>query len=176
MSAAMRGGLAERNGCCSQTSVVSRPPRLEDFDYRGRHSYFLTFCAADRQPVLGDPAIANMVTAQILQTARWYDFIVLAYCIMPDHLHLLVHGQTDRADARRFVTSLKRRTGQSYASSADKPLWQEGYYDHVVRPEENRDGIARYIFENPVRAGIVTSALDHPFMGSESWSIADLFK
>jgi putative transposase len=155
---------------------VSRPSRLKNFDYRGRYSYFLTFCTADRQQVLGDPATASMVTAHILQTARWYDFVVLAYCIMPDHLHLLIHGQSDRADARRFASSLKRRTGQGYASSANTPLWQEGYYDHVVRPEENFDGIARYIFENPVRAGIVTSAVDYPFIGSESWPIADLLR
>lgn len=108
---------------------MSRPPRLQGFDYRGRHSYFLTFCTFDRQNTFADPLIANELTTQILQTARWYDFLVLAYCVMPDHVHLLVHGQSDRADARRFATSLKRRTGQSYARSAKRPLWQEGYYE-----------------------------------------------
>lgn len=68
---------------------------------------------------------------------------------MPDHVHLLVHGQHAAADLHRFVKSAKQSTGQAYARLATPPLWQESYVDRVVRPEESLIGIARYILENP---------------------------
>ena len=57
-----------------------------------------------------------------------------------------------------------------------EPLWQDSYYDHVVRPEENLAGIACYIIQNPVRARLVASPLEYPFSGSTAWSIEELLK
>ena len=61
-------------------------------------------------------------------------------------------------------------------AAARQPLWQDSYYDHVVRPEENLSAIARYIIENPVRAGLARSPFDYPFVGSSTWSIEELLK
>ena len=46
-------------------------------------------------------------------------------------------------------------------------LWQAGYYDHCLRGDEDLRLQARYILENPVRAGIVESPRDYPY----SWSL-----
>jgi putative transposase len=155
---------------------VSRLPRLRDFDYRGRYAYFLTFCTRERRAVFRDASVASMVVEQILRAARRFEFEVLAYCLMPDHVHLLVHGRSERSDLHRFVKRAKQSSGQIYAHAAQQPLWQDSYYDHVVRPEENLAGIARYIIENPVRAGLVTSPFDYRFVGSCTWSIEELLK
>ena len=56
------------------------------------------------------------------------------------------------------------------------PLWQDSYYDRVVRAEEDLGGIARYIIENPVRAGLVKSPLEYPFVGSTVWPLKELIK
>ena len=154
--------------------AVSRLPRLRGFDYRGRHAYFLTFCTYKRKATLDDASVAAMVIEQILQAARRFEFDVLAYCLMPDHVHLLVHGRSDRSDLRRFVKRTKQSSGQIHVRTAKEPLWQDSYYDHVVRPEENLAGIGCYISQNPVRARLVASALDYPFSGSSVWSIEEL--
>ena len=57
---------------------------------------------------------------------------------------------------------------------AKRPLWQEGYYDRVLRPEESEAMVARYIIENPVRAGLVTRPSDYPFVGSDEWSLEEI--
>jgi putative transposase len=155
---------------------VSRLPRLKGFDYRGRHAYFLTFCTGERRAALRDPSVASMVVEQILRAARRFEFDVLAYCLMPDHAHLLVYGRSERSDLHRFVKRAKQSSGQIYAHAAKEPLWQDSYYDHVVRPEEDLAGIARYIIENPVRAGLVISPLDYRFVGSSTWSLEELIK
>ena len=55
------------------------------------------------------------------------------------------------------------------------PLWQDGYYERVLRRDEDIKEVARYIFENPVRAGLVQSPTEYPYLGSEVWTLAELF-
>jgi putative transposase len=95
---------------------------------------------------------------------------------MPDHLHLLLHGKSARADLRRFAKRAKQSTGQIHRGGENSPLWQEGYYDRIVRPEEDMSGIARYIIENPVRAGLVKSAIEYPFVGSDCWALEEILR
>ncbi len=132
---------------------MSRPPRLPGFEYAGRHSYFLTFCTDRRAELLRDRGVATMVLECIRRSSNRYEFAVLAYCLMPDHVHLLVHGRSPAADLRRFVKTAKQGSGQRYAARTKRRLWQESYYDHVVRPEEDLSAIARYIIDNPVQRG-----------------------
>jgi len=150
---------------------MSRPPRLHGFEYSGRHLYFLTFCTDRRAEILRDHGVATMVIECIRRSSHRYGFAVYAYCLMPDHVHLLVHGTSAAADLRRFVKTAKQSSGQTYAARTKRRLWQDGYYDHVVRPEEDPTAIVRYIIENPVRAGIVQSSLDYPFVGSDIWPV-----
>lgn len=95
---------------------------------------------------------------------------------MPDHVHLLIEGRSERSDLHRFIKRSKQSSGQSYAMAGNGPLWQDSYYDHVVRPEEDLSGIAKYIIENPVRAGLVKSPLDYPFVGSTVWPLEELVR
>jgi len=108
----------------SATSLMSRPPRLAGFDYVGTHSYFLTICTNHREELFLDRALADLVVAQFRRTSSEMAFAVLAYCVMPDHLHLLVHGRHHTSDFRRFVKRLKQSTGQRYSHKAKRPLWQ----------------------------------------------------
>ena len=155
---------------------MSRLPRLRGFDYCGRYSYFLTVCTHERRATFRDQSVASMVVEQILRAAQRFEFDVLAYCLMPDHAHLLVHGRSERSNLHRFVKRAKQSTGQIYAHAVKEPLWQDSYYDHVVRPEDNLAGIVSYIIENPVRAGLVISPFDYPFVGSSIWPPGELLK
>jgi len=47
----------------------------------------------------------------------------------------------------------------------NKRLWQDGYYDHVLREEEATIPVARYIVLNPVRAGLCEDASAYPAPG-----------
>lgn len=52
----------------------------------------------------------------------------------------------------------------------DRALWQRSFYDHALRREETLSDVARYIWHNPVRAGLVMRARDYPWSGSLVWS------
>jgi len=153
---------------------MSRPPRVEGFDYLGPYRYFVTFCTFDRRDVLSDVVTAQSVLSQFRRTSRRNKFAILAYCLMPNHVHLLVEGRTARSDLRGYIKALKQSSGQRYAAHAKRPLWQEGYYDRVLRPDDDVTTVARYIVDNPVRAGLARAAADYPFVGSDVWKLEEL--
>ena len=155
---------------------MSRPRRLESFGYVGRQRYFLTFCTRDRLPVFGDSEISQQTLTQFRRTSALEGFAILAYCLMPDHAHLLVEGLGEDSDFKRFTKMAKQRSGGLYARTHHQRLWQEGYYERVLRDEDDTRALARYILSNPVRAGLVESPDEYPFIGSDVWSLAELLE
>ena len=93
---------------------------------------------------------------------------------MEDHAHLLVLGQTDNADVRMFVSTAKQRAAHAARRWIRGRLWQRGYHEHVLRGEEDLIDVARYIVQNPVRAGLVTSPDEYPYCGSDIFSLEEL--
>jgi len=142
--------------------MAARPRRLQNFSYIGRRRYFLTFCCAERRDVFTDGAVVELARTQISTTALHERFAILAYCFMPDHVHLLVEGMTDAADLRRFAKLAKQRSGALYARRFGQALWQQGYHERVLRDADDAPAIARYILENPVRSGLVANPHEHP--------------
>jgi len=142
--------------------------RLPLDSYADARAYFLTIaCAKRRRPFTNQATVATCL-AQLDSSSKKYGYSVIAYCFMPDHVHLLVIGNED-ADLVRFVKDFKQRTGYAYRRTNAKPLWQKSYYDHVVRAEEDVRDVARYIVGDPVRAALAASPADYPYSGSFVW-------
>ena len=153
---------------------MSRPPRIRGFSYLGAYRYFITFCTLGRRAVFADIAIGRLVVLQFRRTCRQEKFAILAYCVMPDHAHLLLEGRDAASDLVALIKSAKQSSGQRFAAKTKRPLWEEGFHDHVLRPEEDPRRFARYIIENPVRAGLVKSPVDYPLSGSNRWTMQEL--
>jgi len=167
--------VAARNVNCRRViQPMSRPRRLATFSYVGLHRYFLTFCSDRRVHVFVSADVVDDALRHIRRTAaeQWYANV--AYCFMPDHVHLLVEATRDAANLRRFVKLAKQRAGAAYALRERVRLWQEGYYDRVLRNDEDTTAVAKYILENPVRAGLAENWMDYPYSGSDRWSRSEL--
>ena len=95
---------------------------------------------------------------------------------MPDHVHLLIEGCTETADARAFVHQAKQRAAYAFTQRWAARLWQPSYYDRVLRDDEETLAVARYILENPVRAGLVDSPTKYPFLGSIRHEVEDVLE
>ncbi len=153
---------------------MSRPPRIAGFSYRGLHRYFLTICTLNRQKFIGDPSIVSDTLLQFRRTAGEESFEISAYCFMPDHSHFLMEGLADSSDFKRFCKLAKQRSGGIHARKHGGPLWQEGYYERVLREGDDARIVARYLLSNPVRAGLVTAPIEYPYLGSDRWTVAEL--
>ena len=101
-------------------------------------------------------------------------FQVIAYCFMPDHLHLLCEGLAVDSSLTAFVHDAKLRSGYTAIRRTGHRLWQEGFYDHVLRDEDAAVSVVRYIVANPVRAGLAREIGKYPFCGSDVYSMDEI--
>jgi len=91
---------------------------------------------------------------------------IYAWCVMPDHVHLLVQDQ----NLPELIRLLKGRiTPAARHHLKGMRLWQRSYYDHALRSEEALNEAARYIWHNPVRKGIVDHPSAYPWCDSLFW-------
>jgi REP-associated tyrosine transposase len=154
--------------------TVSRPKRISNYPYTGEQRYFLTICTHQRAKFFTDKSKIDLVVDQFFYTAREQGIAIVAYVMMPDHMHLLVDGEFDAADLKQFVKLSKQRAGYRFKRQHQQRLWQDGYYEHVVRDEERTEEIVYYIIANPVRKGIVDAPMDYPYWGSSVYSRCEL--
>ena len=135
--------------------------------YRRPSTYSITTAVKGRRLVFRSAEIVATCLEKLREAAAKNGFEVVAYCFMPDHLHLLVRTAKS-ADLVAFVRLFKQLSGYAYRRSTGDPevLWQTSYHDHVLRREEELHAVARYIWANPVRAGLVESAEKYPYSGS----------
>jgi REP element-mobilizing transposase RayT len=103
---------------------------------------------------LQDPRVAKMV-ADALRRSHGDRYTLLAWCIMPNHVHVLFSLQKGlavhtvmhswKSYSAKEANRLLGRTG---------PFWQREYFDHLVRSEPSLQRITNYILENPQKAGL----------------------
>ena len=155
---------------------MSRPKRIPGYSYVGVQRYFITTCTHERAEHFTGKAIVDPVVDQFLRTAQEFEISIVAYCVMPDHIHLLVDGQHDGAELLPFMKMAKQRTGYDFKQRTGKRLWQAGYFEHVLRDEERTEDVVFYIVANPIRKHLVENVLDYPFWGSQLYSREDLLR
>jgi putative transposase len=141
-------------------------PRLSTFDYRGSYRYSLTMCTYRRRPLFTSTANVERALLQISRSAERQRFEILAYCFMPDHLHLLAGGETSASDAKRFIDLAKQLSGYAHRQATGDHLWQRSSWDRILRMQDDTTTVMRYLLMNPVRAGLVDRPLDYPGSGS----------
>jgi len=108
------------------------------------------------------------IAALVMQSLHYFDggkgYELVSYCLMPNHVHLVVLVPLE---APPLIKTLQRLKGYT-ATQANKLLgrtgafWQAESYDHVVRNGE-MERITAYVLENPVKAGLVDDWQQWPY-------------
>jgi REP element-mobilizing transposase RayT len=148
--------------------LYNREIRLKREVYLGPRSYFVTICCFERQAVFREEPRGRWALVELLKCSSKHRFVMHAYCVMPDHLHLVAQGQVAECDLLRFVDNFKQRTAYHYKQECGRPLWQSRYYDHVLRAEDQVEDVACYVWWNPVRAGLCAEPRQYSLSGSET--------
>jgi putative transposase len=138
-------------------------PRLRDFTYEGPYAYFLTVLTKGRAAYFKEEKVVHNLIDILFEISQSEGFKVITYCFMPDHLHLLLVGQEDKSNLKKFVSSFKQRSGYWFKKKGNEDLWHVSYYDHILRKEESLEAVSIYILENPVRKGLVCDYREYPF-------------
>ena len=114
------------------------------------HLHFVTFSCYRRRQWL-DPATRRLFERALERARVTYDFFVVGYVVMPEHVHLLV-SEPERDLLATAIQAIK----QSGARRRGGRFWQERYYDFNVWSERKRIEKLRYMHRNPKR-GLVSS-------------------
>ena len=134
--------------------------------------YFITTVSHRRRPVLACPPFVAALRAEFEAAPIRHGWRVGRYVVMPDHIHFFCApgGERESVSLSQFVGRLKQGTARAFLPQLGlaAPLWQREFFDHVLRSNENYDGKWRYVFENPVRAGLVGRPDDWAFAGEVS--------
>ena len=125
--------------------------------------HFITATTYRRARVFADRNNATVLW-KVLRNQRTRGRLhLLGFVIMPDHLHLLLMPrgvevgfimQEIKKGSARLINRLANRRGK---------VWQDEYYDYVVRSDVDLQEKTRYVHQNPVKKGLVDSEEDYPF-------------
>jgi putative transposase len=143
-----------------------KPIRLDASRYIGRNIYFLTLCCEHRHHVFDESRLATSIVAALKTVSDSTSFRIHAYCVMPDHLHLILEGVQDDSDLDRFAKTFKQITSFHYKKESGEQLWQKSFYDHILRASDSLDAMLWYVWMNPVRAGLCTDPRSYAHSGS----------
>ena len=143
-----------------------RPLRLQLRFSKLRQFYFVTFNTSERQRMLARPEIHETFCAFSLRAHEQYHVAVGRYVLMPDHVHLFVALPPEGITLPKWVQSLRSVLGKELLRlGCQKPHWQEGFFDHLLRNSESYAEKWEYVRLNPVRAGLCLQAEQWPYQG-----------
>ena len=130
--------------------------------------YFITIRAQLGPPPFVRASLNRAVLAILREEQQLQNCAVFTYCLMPDHLHFLASPRQDGISIPTFAERFKgKATNRSWAAGWRGKLWQQRYYDHMVRREEDLRAIAEYILANPVRKGLASDIGAWPWVGGD---------
>ena len=143
--------------------------RLIEYDYSTPNAYFITVCTQDRknlfwtdvEAVIDRPEnipltnLGMMVKQVIYDIIRHYPAITVDHAVvMPNHIHLLLQINTDvdgRPMAAPTISTVINQTKGIISKKAGFCVWQKGFYDHVIRNDNDYRDIWNYIEGNPAK-------------------------
>ncbi len=156
------------------TIIKERKHRLPKEFYKGEISVAFTLCIKeDIQPFV-KPEVVRIFTDTLASVVMNANCFVPVYCFMPDHQHLIIAGTGNDSDIWKAIVTYKQKTGFWMATNRPDIRWQKDFYDHVVKTDEDIIAQIRYILDNPVRKGLVSSWQEYSFKGAIGYKIEDV--
>lgn len=137
------------------------PNYLRNYVYGG--FYFFTIVTYKRMRYFDSDQARGVLLENIEKVRKAQDFDLIAYCIMPDHLHLLIKLPVERKDFSYLIREIKRLTTLEVRKSINNPtarIWQNRFWEHTIRDEEDLQNHFDYIHFNPRKHGYVDDPID----------------
>ena len=166
-------------------------PRRRTINAPG-HWHFLTFSVYRRKQLLVSDWSRDLVCGQLDAARQHLDYDIIAYVIMPEHVHVLVRPRQHEYDVGNFRGMLKRKVADAVRARLLElgrddwiesltvtdngrkkfRFWQKGGgYDENLWSQRPILAVIDYIHDNPVRRGLVQRPEDWRYSSAE-WFIS----
>jgi len=142
-------------------------PRLKRVFYQADAVVFWTLPVSQRQRGWLNDGFHAAFRELMLHAAAREGLLCPAYCLMPDHLHLVWMGIRQDADQRNGMKFLRAQMGPFLRPAK----FQHQAHDHVLTTAERQRhafsvACADYVLLNPLKAGLVKSPEEWPYLGA----------
>jgi len=107
---------------------------------------------------LRQEVIAELIITSLFKGAELGHYCLGAFVVMANHVHTLLWPLVAPSLLLKSIKGFTAREANRILGRTGEPFWQRESYDHCVRNDREWDSIARYIEENPVKAGMAESA------------------
>jgi putative transposase len=151
------------------TDSFTLMPRYRRYCLAG-HPVFVTLVTHGRNPWLADEASVQILLASMRSVKAVYRYRHLAHVVLPDHFHWLFKPD-DAAHLPKIVAAVKREVTWRFKTVAGLPgsWWQNRFYDHIVRDQDDLARHLDYIHFNPVRHGIARNPGAYSHSSFHEW-------
>jgi len=128
---------------------------------------FITFTTDHRWPL---PTKARDIVLECCLKENGIKFDLHAAVVMPDHIHLLLSPLTDQDgwsfSLPQIMHAIKGVSARKINLLLDRhgPVWQEEFFDHVLRSNDSLTEKANYICQNPLRSGLVKAESEYRWL------------
>ena len=134
------------------------------------HMHFLTFSCYQRRQYLATQAAKELFERSLEAIRARYEFYVLGYVVMPEHVHLLV-TEPKQAILAKAIQALKLSVS---VQQQRRPFWHTRYYDFNVFTGRKMVEKMRYIHRNPVVRGLVAKPEDWPWSSFRHYALGEI--
>lgn len=121
--------------------------------YSTGQRYFVTIVTHDRNPVLA--VNHDLFRRALEQTVSEYNAKLIAWVVLPEHCHLILTPLSN--DLSKIIHKTKVRFAAWFRSQKGKRegrVWQNRFWDHIIRNEDDMNKHIDYIHYNPVKHGL----------------------
>ena len=136
---------------------------------------FITTKTLNNHPFFFDSSNAEFLVSSILFGCRnnWFDLV--AFVVMPDHLHLITISKGKNIS--QIMHSIKSFSSKEItkATLREGSVWQPSFRDFTLWSEELVIEKINYIHNNPVRKGLVSDPKDYNYSTANKRFERDLF-
>ena len=150
-------------------------------------AYYLTSVSHNRLPIFRSDRVKDVVCKALHEARISGGFLIFAYVIMVDHIHLITDNAKSISDTLRFTNGITARRvidflkQNSYETSLAKLRIQARDREHKysvfqhhpnafeIYGEDKMMEKVNYIHLNPVQAGLVKIPDDYRFASSRQW-------
>ncbi|MBI3895139.1 MAG: transposase [Acidobacteria bacterium] len=127
-------------------------------------TYFVTSRTWESRKLFIKPPICEIFMETLLHYRDQGSYLLHAFVLMPDHFHVLLTPGPAIA-LERAVQFIKGGSARRICQRLNfrLPVWQRGFSDHRIRDAQDCETHLRYIEQNHVKRGLVSSASEYPW-------------
>jgi putative transposase len=122
-------------------------------------TFFFTLVSNQRMPIFSNIRAIQFYSEANKQININHPFSILAYVILPDHIHCiwkLPDGDTNYSTRWRLIKTFFTREWKIEFPNQQKSIWQNRYWEHLIRDERDLENHFHYIHYNPVKHGLIS--------------------